>query len=42
MGHRDFETTLIYAEYAPDQARERELVERGFAPREAIGELARR
>jgi hypothetical protein len=30
MGHRDFETTLIYAEYAPDQARERELVERGL------------
>jgi hypothetical protein len=41
MGHREFKTALIYADCAPDQARERELVER-FAPREAIGELARR
>ena len=30
MGHRDYKTTLIYADYAPD-AHERELVERAFA-----------
>jgi hypothetical protein len=29
MGHRDFKTTLIYADYAPS-AQERELVERAF------------
>jgi integrase len=29
MGHRDFKTTLIYADYAPD-AHEAELVERAF------------
>lgn len=29
MGHRDYKTTLIYADYAP-AARERELVERAF------------
>jgi len=29
MGHRDFKTTLIYADYAPS-AHERELVERAF------------
>lgn len=45
MGHRDYKTTLIYADYAP-VAHERELVERAFggpspdsatdaAPREA-------
>jgi integrase len=32
MGHRDFKTTLIYADYAPDQSREREMVEQAFAP----------
>jgi len=33
MGHRDYKTTLIYADYAPS-AHERELVERAFgAPR---------
>jgi integrase len=31
MGHRDFKTTLIYADYAPS-AQEREFVERAFAP----------
>lgn len=30
MGHRDFKTTLIYADYQPN-ARERELVRRAFA-----------
>jgi len=30
MGHRDFKTTLIYADYAPGE-HERELVERAFA-----------
>src|SRR3982751_5782690 len=30
MGHRDFKTTLIYADYAPS-AHERELVERAFS-----------
>jgi hypothetical protein len=29
MGHRDFKTTLIYAEYAPS-AHERQMVERAF------------
>ena len=29
MGHRDFKTTLIYADYAPS-AREPEWVERAF------------
>ena len=32
LGHRDFKTVLIYADYAPDQRREAELVERAFAP----------
>ena len=31
MGHRDFKTTLIYADYAPSE-REAEWVERAFAP----------
>lgn len=31
MGHADFKTTLIYADYAPDDARERELIERAFS-----------
>jgi integrase len=30
MGHRDFKTTLVYADYQPDAAREGELVERAF------------
>jgi len=30
MGHRDFKTTLIYADYQPD-AHERDLVQRAFA-----------
>ena len=30
MGHRDYRTTLIYADYAPS-AGEAELVERAFA-----------
>ena len=30
MGHRDFKTTLIYADYAPS-ADEAELLERAFA-----------
>lgn len=31
MGHRDFKTTLIYADYAPGE-QEAELLERAFAP----------
>jgi integrase len=35
MGHRDFKTTLIYVDYAPN-AQERELVERAFADPRAM------
>jgi site-specific recombinase XerD len=31
MGHRDFKTTLIYADYAPSE-REAEWVEQAFQP----------
>ena len=31
MGHRDFKTTLIYADYAPSE-HEVEMAERAFAP----------
>jgi site-specific recombinase XerD len=31
MGHRDFKTTLIYADYAPSE-REAEWVEQAFRP----------
>jgi site-specific recombinase XerD len=31
MGHRDFKTTLIYADYAPS-AREAQWVEEAFRP----------
>lgn len=31
MGHRDFKTTLIYADYAP-RSEEREMMERAFRP----------
>jgi integrase len=43
LGHRDFKTTLIYADYAPNQ-HERELVTRAFAPADPLliaGSLAR-
>lgn len=30
MGHRDFNTTLVYADYQPDAGREDEFVERAF------------
>jgi integrase len=30
MGHSDFKTTLIYADYAPDDRRERDLIARAF------------
>jgi integrase len=30
MGHRDYKTTLIYADYAP-RAEERQMMERAFA-----------
>jgi len=36
MGHRDFKTTLIYADYAPDDRRERDLVAKAFASRGSI------
>jgi hypothetical protein len=29
MGHRDFKTTLIYADYAP-RSHERDMMERAF------------
>ena len=31
MGHRDFKTTLIYADYAPDPAGGRAWAEKAFA-----------
>ena len=31
MGHRDFKTTLVYADYQPDAAREGALVQQAFA-----------
>jgi integrase len=31
MGHADFKTTLIYADYSPDERRDRELIDRAFA-----------
>jgi integrase len=31
LGHRDYTTTLIYADYAPNP-HEAELIERAFAP----------
>ncbi len=31
MGHRDYKTTLIYADYAP-RAHEHHLIERAFSP----------
>ena len=34
MGHREFKTTQIYADYAAE-AHEAELVERAFAPPDA-------
>jgi integrase len=37
MGHRDYKTTLIYADYAPT-AHERELVERAFGGGATIGD----
>jgi integrase len=47
MGHRDFKTTLIYADYQPN-AHERDLVRRAFArepsmsgPAPLVGEPAR-
>jgi integrase len=33
MGHRDYKTTLIYADYAP-RTHEKSLMERAFAPAE--------
>lgn len=32
MGHRDIQTTMIYADYAPDDRRERDLMATAFAP----------
>ena len=37
MGHRDFKTTLIYADYAPDERRERDLIARAFESPEHLG-----
>ena len=30
MGHADIKTTLIYADYSPDERRERELIGQAF------------
>jgi integrase len=38
MGHRDFKTTLIYADYQPSE-HERELVARAFASPEPMSPL---
>jgi hypothetical protein len=38
MGHRDFKTTLIYADYTPS-AHEAEGVETAFAPPAALHSL---
>jgi integrase len=37
MGHSDFKTTLVYADYAPS-AYEGDLIERAFARNSAVGE----
>jgi integrase len=37
LGHRDFATTMIYADYQPGE-REAELVERAFASRDTFGD----
>lgn len=37
MGHADFATTLIYADYSPDERRERDLVERAFTASDELG-----
>ena len=39
MGHRDFKTTLIYADYAPS-SHEREFVERAFGRRSEAASAA--
>jgi integrase len=39
MGHRDFKTTLIYADYCPSE-REQEMVERAFSPEATAGIVA--
>lgn len=36
MGHRDYKTTLIYADYAP-RAEERQMMERAFAVAPGLG-----
>jgi hypothetical protein len=40
VGHRDFKTTLIYADYAPTE-REAELIERAFGAGINLGERNR-
>lgn len=35
MGHRDIQTTQIYADYAPDPSNGREWVRRAFASEDA-------
>ena len=37
LGHADFATTLIYADYSPDERRERDLVERAFTASDESG-----
>jgi hypothetical protein len=38
MGHRDFKTTQIYADYQPG-AREAEMVDAAFEPRESMDQF---
>jgi hypothetical protein len=40
MGHRDFKTTLIYADHAPSE-REAEWVEEAFRPPVPANEMTR-
>jgi Phage integrase family len=40
MGHADFKTTLIYADYSPDERRERDLVARTLSSRSFRSRLA--
>lgn len=37
LGHADFKTTLIYADYSPDDQRERDLIERAFQGERTFG-----
>ena len=40
LGHADFKTTLIYADYAPDERRERDLIARAFTGSDTGSDLS--